>query len=130
MNVCFYTLFKKRLQHRCFVEDLLTAGSETPVQGSLFNKVAILTAWTHLTVLETEVATGGVMWEKVFLEISSIHRKHLCQSLLFNKVASSRPATLLKKRLWHSCFPVNFAKFQELPFYRTPLDDCLFRRRL
>ena len=22
-----------------------------------------------------------------------------------------RPATLLKKRLWHMCFPVNFAKF-------------------
>ena len=27
-------------------------------------------------------------------------RKHLCQSLLFNK-----------KRLWHRCFPVNLAKF-------------------
>ena len=29
--------------------------------------------------------------------------KHLCQSL-FNKVAGLRPATLRKKRLWHSCF--------------------------
>ena len=37
--------------------------------------------------------------------------KHLCQSLFFNKVAELRPATLLKKRLWHRCFPVNFAKF-------------------
>ena len=37
--------------------------------------------------------------------------KHLCQSLFFNKVAGPRPATLLKKRLWHRCFPVNFAKF-------------------
>ena len=27
-----------------------------------------------------------------------------------------RPATLLKKRLWHRCFPVNFAKFQRTPF--------------
>ena len=34
--------------------------------------------------------------------------KHLCQSLFFNKVAG-RPATLLSKRLWHMCFPVNFA---------------------
>ena len=130
MNVCFYTLFKKRLQHRCFVEDLRTAGSETSMQGSLFNKVAILTAWTHLAVLEAKAATRGVMWEKMFIEISSIHRKHLCQGLLFNKVASSRPATLLKKRLWHSYFSVNFAKFQEIPFYRTPLDDCFFRKRL
>ena len=46
--------------------------------------------------------------------------KRLCQSLFFIKVAG-RPATLLKKRLWHSCFPVNFAKFLRTPFYRTSL---------
>ena len=28
-----------------------------------------------------------------------------------NKVAGLRPVTLLKKRLWHRCFPVNFQKF-------------------
>ena len=39
--------------------------------------------------------------------------KHLCQSLFFNKV---RPATLLKKRLWHRCFLVNFAKFLRTHF--------------
>ena len=37
--------------------------------------------------------------------------KHLRQSLFFNKVEGFRPATLLKKRLWHRCFPVNFAEF-------------------
>ena len=37
--------------------------------------------------------------------------KHLCQGLFFNKVAGLWAATLLKKILWHSCFPVNFAKF-------------------
>ena len=42
--------------------------------------------------------------------------KHLCQSLFFNKVAGLRPATLLKKRLWHKCFPVNFAKFLRTHF--------------
>ena len=50
--------------------------------------------------------------------------KHLCQRLFFNKVAGLTPATLLKKRLWHRCFPVNFAKFLRTPFYRTPLGDC------
>ena len=34
---------------------------------------------------------------------------------LFNKVAG-RHETLLKKRLWHRCFPVNFAKFLRTPF--------------
>ena len=43
--------------------------------------------------------------------------KHLRQSLFFNKVAGLRPATLLKKRLWHRCFHVNFAKFLRTPFF-------------
>ena len=42
--------------------------------------------------------------------------KHLCQSLFFNKGAGLRPATLLKKRLWHRCFPVNFEKLLRTPF--------------
>ena len=48
--------------------------------------------------------------------------KHQCQSLFLNKVAGLMSATLLKKRLWHRCFPVNFAKFLRTAFlYRTPL---------
>ena len=45
--------------------------------------------------------------------------KHLCQSLFFNKVAGLRPATLLKKRLWHRCFPMNFAKFLRTSFLQN-----------
>ena len=48
--------------------------------------------------------------------------KHLSQSLFFNKVvAGLRPATLLKERLWHRCFPVNFAKFPRTPFFTEHL---------
>ena len=46
------------------------------------------------------------------------------QSLFFNKVAGlrpARPATLLKKRLWHRWFPVNFAKFLRIPFLTEDL---------
>ena len=32
-----------------------------------------------------------------------------------------RPATLLKKRLWHRCFPLNFVKFLRTPFYTEHL---------
>ena len=37
------------------------------------------------------------------------------------KLQASRltPATLLKKRLWHTCFPVNFAKFIRTPFLQN-----------
>ena len=37
---------------------------------------------------------------------------------------SCSTATLLKKRLWHWRFPVNFAKFLRTNFYRTPPGDC------
>ena len=35
--------------------------------------------------------------------------------------AGLRPATLLKKMLWHRCFPVNFAKFPRTPFFTEQL---------
>ena len=54
----------------------------------------------------------AVVWrcsvEKVFLEI--------------------RPATLLKKRLWHMCFPVNFAKFLRTLFFTEHLQWLLLNR--
>ena len=47
--------------------------------------------------------------------------KHLYQSLFFNEVAGLRPATLLKMRLWHRCFSVNFAKFLRTNFFTEHL---------
>ena len=35
-----------------------------------------------------------------------------------------RSATLLKKRLWHSCFPVNFAKFLRTAFLQNTSGGC------
>ena len=35
------------------------------------------------------------------------------------------PATLLKKRLWHRCFPVNFPKFLRAPFLIQHLRSLL-----
>ena len=32
------------------------------------------------------------------------------------QIINLRPATLLRKRLWHRCFPANFAKFIRAPF--------------
>ena len=61
----------------------------------------------------------GAVCKKVFLEVSKIHRKRPVPESLFNKVASLRPATLLKKRLWHRCFPVTFVKFLTTPFLQN-----------
>ena len=42
--------------------------------------------------------------EVVLSNFAKFTEKHLCQSLF------------LKRRLWHRCFPVNFAKFLRTPF--------------
>ena len=54
--------------------------------------------------------------------------KHLCWSLLFNKVAGLRPANSLQDRL-QQCFPANFAKLKKktaffIEHVNTQL-DCL-----
>ena len=40
----------------------------------------------------------------------------VCAKTLVSPMSGLRPATLLKKRLWHRCFPVNFAKFSKYLF--------------
>ena len=42
----------------------------------------------------------------VLKNIAKFTGKHLCQRLFFNKVAGPRPATLLKKSLWHEHMPI------------------------
>ena len=53
------------------------------------------------------------MFYKIYVlkNLAKIHRKIHVSESLFNKVADLQPAFLLKKRLWHRSFPVNFGKF-------------------
>ena len=72
--------------------------------------------------LKFRISRPEVFCEKgVLRNFAKFTGKHLCQSLFFNKVAGLRPATLLKKRLWHRCFPVNFVKFLGTPFFTEHL---------
>ena len=73
--------------------------------------------------IKTEAVVRRCSLKKVFLKTSQNSQggKLLCQRLFLNKVSGLRPATLLKKRLWHRCFPVNFAKFSRRPFYTERL---------
>ena len=63
----------------------------------------------------------------VLRNLAKFNGKHLCQSLFFNKAAGLRPATLLKKRLWYRCFPVNFAKFLRTPFLQNTSGRLLLK---
>ena len=67
---------------------------------------------------------GGVLLKVVLKNFAKFIGKHLCHSLFFNKVAGLRPATLIKKILWHRCFPINFAKFLEHLFLQKVSVGC------
>ena len=57
----------------------------------------------------SEAATRVVLYKKVFFEISQKSQKNTCARVSF----------LLKKRLWHRCFPMNFAKFPRATFFQN-----------
>ena len=64
-----------------------------------------------------EAATGGSLQEKVFLEISQNSQENTCARVSI--LIKLQPATLLKYRLWHRCFPVDFGKFLRTPFLQN-----------
>ena len=104
----------------------------------LMNQAMILNVLDKTTMIITMTITGSLLYvadnplanialpetvaqgcsvKKVFLETSQNSTgKHFFQSLFFNKITDLRPATLLKKGLWHSWIPVNFAKFLQTRF--------------
>ena len=55
----------------------------------------------------------------VFIKVSQIHRKTPVTEALF-----FRPATLLKMKLWHKCFPVNYTKILRAPFLKNTSGGC------
>ena len=59
----------------------------------------------------SEAASEGVLYKGVFKNLAKFTGKHLHWSLFFNKNAGLRSESLLKKRLQHRRFPVNFATF-------------------
>ena len=69
---------------------------------------------SHLVVL-SEAATRGVLWKKVFLEISKNSQENTCARVSF------LIKSVLKKGLWHRCFPNNSGKFLRTLFHRTSL---------
>ena len=76
--------------------------------------------FSYIILLTGRSSPPEVFCKKRFLRnFAKFTGKHLCQSLFFNKVAGLRHATLVKKRLWHICFPVNFVKILRTPFYTS-----------
>ena len=74
----------------------------------------LLVIWT---IRNTEVANGGVISEKVFLEILQYSPENTCARVSFlNKIAGLRSATLLKKGTLAQMFSCEFCKISKNTF--------------
>ena len=62
-----------------------------------------------------------VFCKKVLLKILPNSQENTC-----TRDFLPGPATLLKKSLWHRCFPVNFAKFLRAPFLCNTSGGCFY----
>ena len=80
----------------------------------------------RLVKTEAVVQTCSI-WKGVLRNLTKFTWNHLCQSLFFNKVVGPRPATLIKKRLWHRCL---YEIFKNTFSYRTPLVTASVSKRL
>ena len=67
--------------------------------------------WQKWKVIHPEAGFRRCFVKKVFLKFLQNSQENTCARASFlNKVTWLRPATFLKKRLWHKCFLPNFAK--------------------
>ena len=123
------TFFTEQLRNRCSLGNLLhifrTAFVENTSWGLLLTiqKTVFVNPskqnWSFRNSCPEVFCKKGVL--RNFVKFTE---RHLCQRLSY-KVAGLRPTALLKKRPWHRCFPVNFAKFLEIPFLQNTSSGCL-----
>ena len=75
--------------------------------------------------IKHRISRPEVFYKKVLLEISQNSQENTCAGDSFLIKLQAPPTTSLKKRLWHRCFPVNFAKFLRTPFSQNTLGRLL-----
>ena len=114
----------------------------TPLEiVSKFRLSELINFYSHLKSSENRKCSDDFRWNRskinhlnsfnIWTEISRHLIHHVCsfcsQILSLKIITWPKSLFLLKKRLWHRCFPVNFVKFLRTPFFRTPLGDCFYK---
>ena len=66
------------------------------------------------------VAVRRCSFKESFLKISQYSKESTCAGVFFNEAAGLQACNFIKKRLQHTYFPVNIAKFLKTPFLQTP----------
>ena len=90
------------------------AASQNNEQRQLFILPSASTVVEHFYLLTLEAVAHRCSVKKVLLEISLNLQENTCARASFLIILQA-PATLLKKKFWRMCFPVNFAKFLRTP---------------
>ena len=67
--------------------------------------------------LKSRSSHPEMFYKKVFFEISQNSHENTCARVSF--LIKLQRRTLLKKRLWHMCFPANFAIFLGTFFFNA-----------
>ena len=109
-NEVFHQRFLQRFIVRCYICAVLDVwwDCEYTSDNRSFKWISLINLHYSAQKQPPEVfCKKGVL--KNFTKLTG---KHLCQSLFL---------TLLKKRLWHRCFQVNFAKLFRTPFFTEHL---------
>ena len=85
----------------------------------------------HSWMLHGTETAVEICWLKKFswIVFFKIHKKTYMLEPLFNNVSSLQPTTLLKVRLRHGCFPVNFVKFFRRSFSKNTCRQLLVKSR-
>ena len=89
------------------------------------NQCTKIKAWSILSCSIKSPKFFFVSWQKFrkYLNICTTFVVPIFQTVSFRYFLVFL-IILFRNRLWHRCFPVNFAKFLITPFYRS-LGDCL-----
>ena len=111
----FFTEHLRWLLLFLFVNKLFTAHQIKKIQTQYFQGLLFIFKRSFIycyVICMTQKQPPKVFYEKRVPEnFAKFTGKNMCQSPFFNKV--------LIKRLWHRCFPVNFAKLSRTPFFQN-----------
>ena len=119
-SMCTFTLYFPSLLF-CFVDDAQKQMLSIKRFILVFGKGSLWVIWTYKQRLRIKSSSHRryPLRKGVLRNFAKFTGKYLCQGLFFNKVAGSGLQLYLKKRPWHRCFPVSYAKFLRAPFLQN-----------
>ena len=87
----------------------------------IFHIFSTLSTFQHFIFIQFLIHLWNFQFQKKesITFFKSSHRRCSVRRSVLRNFSLQQSATLLKKRLWHRCFPVNFAKFPRTSFLQN-----------